>query len=505
MKKKVIVAKYDGKCARCGEPTRKGEMLEPVDVPGQGYVKWCHLGCEFPEGYVMGHEGKAVKADDFKPQQVHSVGPVETEVEASDATSEIGNHEITQVMTGGTPGEKEMEIAGGSEGDSATAEGEAEGQAKGETEGGTEGDEAQPEGQEEGEGGEAGEGNSDQMPQPQMDELLDLIRKLIAEKFGEEMPKQAANLMEVLSTFVEQNVAASIDETQEAIIAKIAAVEKSMKKLIDKKVSHAQPKVIKVETPDAKSFEIEGEILHEKLEEVLDLVTTEPRENVLLVGPSGCGKTHLHSQLAKVLGLRAGMVSCSAMTSETQLLGRSVPNLSTGESVYEPAPFADFFENGGVWLFDESDACDPNALLVINSATSNGSMALPARKDNPIAQKHKDFICICAANTFGTGADRQYVGRNQQDAAWLDRFNIGTVEMDYDARIEQMVCPDQKLYDTFLTWRGRIRENGLRRLMTTRFMKSAYKMHSQKGWSLKDIGDRYFAGWTEDEVRKVKG
>lgn len=499
MKKKVIVAKYDGRCARCTQKTTKGEMLEPVEVPGQGYVKWCHLGCEFQPGYVMGQDGKAVPSEEFSAPEI-SNGTVEGAAGAEDAVSDVSHGATQSLVSDGAEsddGEKDALAASGDE----AGEAEAEGSAQSDAAEGAEGEEGEGDGEGEGQG----EGQSSQMPQPQMDELLDLIRKLIAEKFGEEMPKQAANLMEILSSFVEQNVKANIENTEEAIIAKISALEKSMKKLIDKKISVIQPKVIKVEKPDGKTFEIEGEILHEKLEEVLDLVTTEPRENVLLVGPSGCGKTHLHQQLAKVLDLRAGMISCSAMTSESQLLGRSVPNLSTGESAYEAAPFSDFFENGGVWLFDESDAADANALLVINAATSNGAMALPARKDAPMAKKHTDFICICAANTFGTGADRMYVGRNQQDAAWLDRFNIGTVEMDYDARIEQMVCPDEKLYQTFLTWRSRIREHSLRRLMSTRFMKSAYKMHSQKGWSLKDIGDRFFAGWTADEVRKVKG
>jgi cobaltochelatase CobS len=39
------------------------------------------------------------------------------------------------------------------------------------------------------------------------------------------------------------------------------------------------------------------------------------------------------------------------------------------------------------------------------------------------------------ANTFGTGADRQYVGRNQLDESTLDRFRIGQIERDYDSEI----------------------------------------------------------------------
>ena len=81
--------------------------------------------------------------------------------------------------------------------------------------------------------------------------------------------------------------------------------------------------------------------------------------------------------------------------------------------------------NGGVFLFDEIDAADANVLLVVNSALANGRMSVPSRHDQPVAKKHSEFVCIAAANTFGRGADRVYVGRNELDEATLDRFRIG--------------------------------------------------------------------------------
>ena len=50
-------------------------------------------------------------------------------------------------------------------------------------------------------------------------------------------------------------------------------------------------------------------------------------------------------------------------------------------------------------------------------------------------QKHEKFYCIAAANTIGMGADRQYVGRNQLDAASLDRFVF--LDWQYDENLEQ--------------------------------------------------------------------
>ncbi|MCH7728630.1 MAG: hypothetical protein IH991_19420, partial [Planctomycetes bacterium] len=72
-------------------------------------------------------------------------------------------------------------------------------------------------------------------------------------------------------------------------------------------------------------------------------------------------------------------------------------------------------------------------LVVVNAALANGHLRLP---DGTTVDRHADFVCAAAANTFGTGADRQYVGRNQLDAATLDRFAACRLAFDYDVDLE---------------------------------------------------------------------
>src|SRR5690606_18485555 len=115
-----------------------------------------------------------------------------------------------------------------------------------------------------------------------------------------------------------------------------------------------------------------------------------------------------------------GSVSCTAGMSESALTGRAIPDLTTGKVVFQSTDFVACYESGGVFLLDEIDAADPNVMLVVNSALAIGHMPLPNRTDAPSATRHDDTVIICAANTWGTGADRQYVGRNQLDAAFLD-------------------------------------------------------------------------------------
>ena len=263
-----------------------------------------------------------------------------------------------------------------------------------------------------------------------------------------------------------------------------------------------QVRMIEIRRPDAEPIKLEGTV-HPVFDKVLKLA--QARKHIFLPGPAGCGKSHLAQQLAEALGLKFGFISCSAGMSESQLLGRMVPAGKNGQFVFLGTQFLDCYENGGVFLFDELDAADSNVLLVINSALANGHLSVPSRHDNPVAKRHPDFVCIAAANTYGRGADRQYVGRNELDESTLDRFRIGTVPMEYDECLERQLSPHDELYTRLPGYPNRVKENRLERLVSTRFIREAYEMTSQWGWTYKEVDDQLFAGWRDDEIRKVKG
>jgi MoxR-like ATPase len=141
--------------------------------------------------------------------------------------------------------------------------------------------------------------------------------------------------------------------------------------------------------------------------------------NPFLVGPAGSGKTTLAQQVADTL--KRKFYAENRVTSEYKLLGYMD---ATGK--YVRTQFREAYEKGGVFLLDEVDASDPDVLTTFNSALANGLCPFPDK----LVKAHCDFVALAAGNTFGRGADRQYVGRNQLDAATLDRFVI--VEVDYD-------------------------------------------------------------------------
>jgi len=258
-------------------------------------------------------------------------------------------------------------------------------------------------------------------------------------------------------------------------------------------------KEILVKVADRPAVKMDGKV-HEKFAEILDLAAQ--RMEILMVGPAGCGKSHLAEQIAKALGLRFGSISCSAGMSEGQITGRLIPTGDGGRFEYQRSQFVEFYEEGGVFLLDEIDAADANVLLVINQALANGHLPVPNRITNPQAKRHPDFVLIAAANTFGNGANRMYVGRNQLDESTLDRFRIGQVVMDYDQELEESLLSDSRLLERLWSIRRRVADCQLRRVISTRFIAKAATMKAA-GWSPDKIIGQLVCGWTQDERSKV--
>ncbi|MET8763050.1 AAA family ATPase [Lentzea sp. NPDC004782] len=166
---------------------------------------------------------------------------------------------------------------------------------------------------------------------------------------------------------------------------------------------------------------------HEKLADVTtDLLSG---EHVLMVGPAGTGKSTIAEQAAESLGLPYFSISLSPMTPASQILG-----YMQAEGEYVRSLFREAYEHGGVFHFDEFDNGHPSVLAVINASLANAQMAFP----DQMVKRHDDFRCVASANTYGRGPDRAYVGRQQIDAATLDRFSIETIGV--DESLEYSLC-----------------------------------------------------------------
>ena len=229
----------------------------------------------------------------------------------------------------------------------------------------------------------------------------------------------------------------NIDLTEvinEAIDTKLKGfdIENQLKELLGGIAEKAQ-KVISVKLGDDGEPKKMG-LQHKQFESILKLISL--GENLMIKGEAGNGKSHVVEQVAKALDLPFHSMSVSNQTTKTDLLGFVDAN-----GVYRYNGFISAFRDGGIFNMDEIDAGNPNVLVVLNSALSNGFIETP---DGQMIYSHENFRFCSTANTVGRGANQKYVGRNKLDLATLDRFAV--LEFALDEDIELMLCGDDKKY-----------------------------------------------------------
>jgi hypothetical protein len=202
---------------------------------------------------------------------------------------------------------------------------------------------------------------------------------------------------------------------------------------------------------------------------------------VMLVGPAGSGKTSAAVAASHALGVKFGCLSVNPQTSKSDLFG-----YKDAGGTYHSSLFADCYGSGGVFLLDEIDAGNPGVLTGMN-ATAAGNV-MPTQ--GGMIARHEQFRLVAAANTFGQGADRQYVGRNQLDAATLDRFFV--LEWNIDPGLEAACVGLNRPSETLDIGRGGIMstEAWFERVAAVRAAIAAEKVRAVVSPRATILGDR---------------
>lgn len=221
------------------------------------------------------------------------------------------------------------------------------------------------------------------------------------------------------------------------------------------------PKRFEVKMPDQEVREIKG-VAHSEFETVLNLVNVDIP--VFLTGPAGSGKNHLCKMVAEAMGL--DFYFTNAVTNEFKLTGFIDANGN-----YHETEFYKAFKNGGLFMLDEMDASIPEVLIILNAAIANRYFDFPNGK----IEAHENFRVIAAGNTVGTGADNEYTGRIQLDAASLDRFAL--IEIDYDYNIEVSIARgNEELVKFIRNFRSSLQECGIQHLVSYRCLERISKL-----------------------------
>lgn len=220
------------------------------------------------------------------------------------------------------------------------------------------------------------------------------------------------------------NLADLIAQHIAPILQQSGAVDRNTVRSIVRDVLEEEgPKHIIVSVRDSAQTPTDVGRQHKQFPVLLAIIAR--RRNVWLAGPAGSGKTSAAHAAARSLSLDFGAISVGPQTTQSALFG-----YMDAHGHYVPTEFRRRYESGGVFLFDEIDRGNPGVITALNQAIENGTCAFP----DGMIPKHPNFIAIAAANTFGTGASREYVGALQLDAATLDRFVM--LAWEYDETLE---------------------------------------------------------------------
>lgn len=199
-------------------------------------------------------------------------------------------------------------------------------------------------------------------------------------------------------------------------------------------------------------------------------------------GPAGNGKSTGIKGVLESAGYTIYHLDCTDSTTVDQLIGglEPVPDGKGGIKMqFKEGVFARAFndEKGAVQL-DEFDALDPRITMALQSALHRAAVG---KKRTVSCPDHAfgslvaagDCPIVVSMNTWGTGATREYVGRNAIDAASLDRFDT-IINTDYQCEAEMLekmgLAPTDraKLLKEVFSLRKKIQEKGLRVLLSTR-------------------------------------
>lgn len=280
------------------------------------------------------------------------------------------------------------------------------------------------------------------------------------------------------------------EQALRSIISEEIPTSETLRALAKEVYDGLPPRRLEVTGPNG-TYQVQG-LIHYMTQDVIKVAAL--GHPIMLVGPAGCGKTTIGEHVAHALGLHFFITSTVMDTHE--LMG-----FTDGYGKYHSTPFRQAFEFGGVWVADEIDAWDAAALLTANSALANGFATFP--NDTTPVRRHDNFRMVATANTFGHGADRVYIGRNELDAASLDRF--ATIEVDYDTELERQFCQGRANW-LHRVWevRKKVQEKNIRHVVSSRaILMGAAALNA--GLTQASVEDIYlFKGMSKTDREKIR-
>ena len=317
------------------------------------------------------------------------------------------------------------------------------------------------------------------------DAILSEKKEMFLVEYNKELASTANKTIQDLKTIADQ-----LEEKIKKMLTEYQNIERDISRLksqiVSEVIEEASKKIVEINPCREYVININGwenrfksgELFHEKFKKVLALAAM--KKPIILKGPAGSGKNVIVEQVAKALNLQFYYIN--DVTDEYKILGFIDANGN-----FQKTQFFEAFTKGGVMFIDEIDNSNPSALLAINSAIGTGDSHYMTFPDGNLYKADPNFRVIAAANTFGTGADSVYCGRQTLDGASLNRFS--PIIIDYDKEIERKLTNNADILELFWSIREIISKNEIRHVISTRNIINAVELLNSKYFSLEDVFD----------------
>lgn len=184
--------------------------------------------------------------------------------------------------------------------------------------------------------------------------------------------------------------------------------EDRIQEIVDNRLQQYSARNIEVTLPSGETTAVEG--AHYFLERAIKLLAA--GFNLYLWGPAGSGKTTAALQVAKALGRECELDTLDPTTFRSMIQGSIMPTGNHAETA-----FTRCWEQGKVYIPDETDLAPGHVQTLFNSALANGHAPLAWGS----IERPEGFGFIGTGNTPGR-ATRAFPDRKAMSAAFMDRL-----------------------------------------------------------------------------------
>lgn len=249
------------------------------------------------------------------------------------------------------------------------------------------------------------------------------------------------------------------------------------------------------------------------------LVKGDARPVIALVGPAGNGKTSTAEAVLEAIGYEYEVLDATEFIEPADIVGAmSFRQEESGkaEEVWRDGILTKCFRSGKALIINEFDALNPRAAMCLQSAFQdkghNGRgryVTLAGNKDESRVYPTGDCPVILTMNTYGTGATRQYVGRNALDAASLDRITVISTGYENEEAILTGRGYGKKTADKLVKWAKKVRteidRNEFTVILSNRTLLRMAQTIERFGWTFEKAVQKEFLDRLEPDFRTILG